>query len=190
MCVTALCDALSPIPPLLVSCPTHDEGLVVTSAFLFAGRSSRCGRIPSLCRPGGDGGVDGLAVPLPAYVQREVLDMWSLTSLVWKVSSWCDCDDGGDDGCGVCDGFSIHSVVGRCQLQRLSPQRCRLPNFLASEFGSDGGDDDDDGSLHKSPSCRLLVSLLSAHPLCPDFATHVWNNAVIWICKHKLNVDN
>lgn len=81
----------------------------MTSAFLFAGRSSRCGRIPSLCRPGGDGGDDGLAVPLPASVQRVVLD----TSLVWKASSWCDCDDD-DDGCGVCDCFSIHSAVGCC----------------------------------------------------------------------------
>lgn len=92
----------------------------MTSAFLFAGRSSRCGRIPSLCRPGGgDDGDDGLAVPLPAFVQREVPDMWTLPSLVWKASSWCDCDGGdaaGDDddyGCGVCDHFSIHSVVGR-----------------------------------------------------------------------------
>ncbi len=84
----------------------------MTSAFLCAGRSSRCGRIPSLCRPGGDGGDDGLAVPLLVSVQREGLD----TSLVWKASSWCDCDDDDDDddGCGVCDCFSIHSVVGCC----------------------------------------------------------------------------
>ncbi len=169
-CVTALCDAL------LVSCPAHDEGLVVTSAFLCAGRSSRCGRIPSLCRPGGDGGDDGLAVPLLVSVQREGLD----TSLFGKRPR----------GATVMMMMMMMAVVfvTASPFTRLlvvvsfsvSPRRCHRPNFLASEFGIDD-DDDDDGCLHKSPS---------SHPLCPDLETHEWNNAVIWICKHKLNVVN
>lgn len=61
VCVTALCNALWPIPPRLASCPSRDDVLVAISAFLFAGSSSHCGRIPSLCpRDDGDGD-DGLA---------------------------------------------------------------------------------------------------------------------------------
>lgn len=134
VCITALCNALSPIPPRLASCPSHGDVLVAISAFLFVCSSSHCGHILSLCpRDDDDGdGDDGLAEstgPVPPHlcesvcVRQEARDPWTLTSLVWKMSAWSDCDGGddGEDDCGVqsawlrngdvCDYFSIRFVT-------------------------------------------------------------------------------
>lgn len=189
MCVTVLYNVFS--------CPSHDDGgvLVVISAFLFAGCSSRCGHIPSLYRYGGvddddgggdddDGWVEQTPAP-PAVVASVSGFQWTLVSPVWTVFWRCDCDgvdddddgDGGDDGvrsvwmksAGFCDGF-----VGLCcrvfrQYSLLHHHlHLLLQSFLASEFGSVVVEDDDGvDSLHKNWSCRPLLDLLADHCRCP-----------------------
>lgn len=167
VCVTVLYNVFS----------SRDDGgvLVVISAFLFAGCSSRCGRVPSLSHYGddddGDGGddddgwVEQTPAPPPAAVASVSGFQWTLVSPVWTVFCRCDydgvCDDddgggdGGDDGvrsvwmksAGFCDGF-----VGLCcrvfRQYSLLHHHLLLPLLLQSFLASVSGSvavEDDDG---------------------------------------------